>query len=56
LKQISDLRVATTASNKKNQYYKEGNAERKEARKELRRLARAEQAAGRCAIIISVLL
>lgn len=41
LKQISDLRVATTAQ-KKNVYSVHANAERREARKDLRRLARAE--------------
>lgn len=41
LKQISDLRVATQHKNK-NQYSVHGNAERREARKDLRRLARAE--------------
>ena len=46
LKQISDLRIATTASNKKNQYFKEATAERRDARKDLRRLARAESEAG----------
>jgi hypothetical protein len=41
LKQISDLRAATGAHDSK-KYYTQVNAERKEARKDLRRLARAE--------------
>jgi len=41
LKQMTDLRVATTAG-EKNAYYTETNAKRKEARKELRRLAKEE--------------
>jgi len=41
LKQMTDLRVATTSGDK-NAYYTETNAKRKEARKELRRLAKAE--------------
>ena len=41
LKQMTDLRVATTAGDK-NAYFTETNAKRKEARKELRRLAKAE--------------
>ena len=45
LKQMSDLRVATQAKDKKNQYHLHGNAERREARKDLRRLAKAESAA-----------
>lgn len=44
LKQMSDLRAATVASSAK-KYYKEVNAERREARKDLRRLARAESEA-----------
>lgn len=42
LKQISDLRVATTAKDKKYQYALHGNAERREARKELRKLSKDE--------------
>ena len=42
LKQISDLRVATVTKDKKYQYALHGNAERREARKELRKLAKAE--------------
>jgi hypothetical protein len=45
LKQMSDLRVATAQKDKKYQYSVHGNAERREARKDLRRLARAESAA-----------
>jgi ubiquitin-protein ligase len=45
LKQMSDLRVATMQKDKKFQYSVHGNAERKEARKDLRRLAKAESAA-----------
>lgn len=41
LKQMTDLRVATTFG-EKNAYFTETNAKRKEARKELRRLAKAE--------------
>ena len=41
LKQISDLRAATTASDSK-KYYTQVNADRREARKDLRRLAKAE--------------
>lgn len=41
LKQMSDLRAATQVSDSK-KYYKEINAERREARKDLRRLAKAE--------------
>ena len=44
LKQMSDLRVATQTSNKY-QYSVHGNAERREARKDLRRLAKAESEA-----------
>jgi hypothetical protein len=42
---MSDLRVATEAKDKKYQYFTQGNAERREARKDLRRLAKAESAA-----------
>lgn len=42
LKQISDLRIATTAKDKKYQYALHGNAERREARKELRKLSKDE--------------
>ena len=42
LKQISDLRGATTAGDKPHQYSGHANADRKEARKALRRLATAE--------------
>ena len=42
LKQISDLRVATTQKDKKYQYALHGNAERREARKELRKLSKTE--------------
>ena len=42
LKQISDLRVATTQKDKKYQYSLHGNAERREARKELRKLSKIE--------------
>ena len=42
LKQISDLRVATVTKDKKYQYALHGNAERRDARKELRKLAKAE--------------
>ena len=42
LKQISDLRVATVTKDRKYQYALHGNAERRDARKELRRLAKAE--------------
>lgn len=45
LKQISDLRVASTASSKK--YFVQVNAERREARRELRKLAQAESEADR---------
>jgi hypothetical protein len=41
LKQMSDLRVATARSSK-NTYVTQGNAERREARKDLRRLAESE--------------
>lgn len=44
LKQMSDLRAATQASDSK-KYFKEVNAERREARKDLRRLAKAESEA-----------
>ncbi len=42
LKQISDLRVLTSAKDRKHQYSVQANAERREARKDLRRLAKAE--------------
>ena len=42
LKQISDLRGATTAADKPAQYSGHGRADRKDARKTLRRLAAAE--------------
>ena len=42
LKKISDLRVATTQKDKKYQYALHGNAERREARKELRKLSKTE--------------
>ena len=42
LKQLSDLRIATTAKDKKHQYALHGNAERREARKELRKLHKEE--------------
>ena len=45
LKQISDLRVASTQKDKKYQYSLHANAERREARKDLRKLAREESAA-----------
>jgi len=41
LKQMSDLRVASSNNDKK-RYVRENNAERREARKDLRRLAKAE--------------
>lgn len=44
LKQMSDLRVATTTSSK-HAYVTQANAERREARKDLRRLAKAESEA-----------
>ncbi len=44
LKQMSDLRAATQ-SNDKRMYYTQANAERREARKDLRRLAKAESEA-----------
>lgn len=44
LKQMSDLRAATTASSKRT-YYTQANAERREARKDLRRLVKAESEA-----------
>jgi hypothetical protein len=44
LKQMSDLRAATQVSDSK-KYFKEINAERREARKDLRRLAKAESEA-----------
>lgn len=45
LKQISDLRVATNARDKKFQYSLHANAERREARKDLRRLVKIESEA-----------
>jgi hypothetical protein len=42
LKQISDLRVAATVKDKKHQFNLHGNAERRAARKELRKLAESE--------------
>eukprot|EP01034_Spumella_vulgaris_P028009 gene28009-34801_t len=42
LKQMSDLRVATAKSSKTT-YVTQANAERREARKDLRRLAQSEQ-------------
>ncbi len=44
LKQMSDLRAATQTTDSK-KYFKEINAERREARKDLRRLAKAESEA-----------
>ena len=44
LKQISDLRIATNSSGG-HRYYKEVNAERREARRDLRKLAREETVA-----------
>jgi hypothetical protein len=44
LKQMSDLRAATQVTNKK-AYFTQVNAERREARKDLRKLAKAESAA-----------
>lgn len=41
LKQMSDLRVASNSGDSK-RYFKEANADRREARKDLRRLAKAE--------------
>jgi hypothetical protein len=45
LKQMSDLRIATTDANRQNQYYKQSNQEKKEARRILSKLSKSESLA-----------